>query len=54
MPLAILKRSVGELPLSFTLDDSMAMTPEFKLSKFPQRGRRRARLEERQCHAAER
>jgi cytochrome c-type biogenesis protein CcmH len=35
MPLAILKRSVGELPLSFTLDDSMAMTPEFKLSKFP-------------------
>ncbi|MGL6110906.1 MAG: c-type cytochrome biogenesis protein CcmI, partial [Rubrivivax sp.] len=36
MPLAILKRSVGELPLSFTLDDNMAMTPEFKLSKFAQ------------------
>ena len=34
MPLAILKRSSGDLPLSFTLDDSMAMTPEFKLSAF--------------------
>ncbi len=35
MPLAILKRTAADLPLSFTLDDSMAMTPEFKLSKFP-------------------
>ena len=32
MPLAILKRSAAELPLSFTLDDSMAMSPELKLS----------------------
>ena len=35
MPLAILKRSAAELPLSFTLDDSMAMTPQMKLSSFP-------------------
>ena len=34
MPLAILKRTVAELPITFTLDDSMAMSPEMKLSKF--------------------
>lgn len=34
MPLAILKRSAAELPLQFTLDDSMAMTPQLKLSSF--------------------
>jgi cytochrome c-type biogenesis protein CcmH len=34
IPLAILKRSAAELPLSFTLDDSMAMSPELKLSGF--------------------
>lgn len=35
MPLAILKRTVAELPITFTLDDSTAMSPEMKLSKFP-------------------
>ena len=36
MPLAILRRSAGELPFDFSLDDSMAMTPEMKLSSFGQ------------------
>lgn len=36
MPLAIVRRSAAELPIRFTLDDSSAMTPEFRLSKFPQ------------------
>jgi cytochrome c-type biogenesis protein CcmH len=35
MPLAILKRKVSDLPLSFSLDDSSAMSPEMSLSKFP-------------------
>jgi cytochrome c-type biogenesis protein CcmH len=34
IPLAILKRSAADLPLNFTLDDSMAMSPELKLSGF--------------------
>ncbi len=34
LPLAILKRSAAELPLNFTLDDNMAMSPELKLSGF--------------------
>ena len=35
MPLAILKRKASELPITFTLDDSTAMSAELKLSKFP-------------------
>ncbi len=34
MPLAIVRRTAGELPVRFTLDDSTAMTPEMRLSKF--------------------
>lgn len=34
MPLAILKRKASELPITFTLDDSTAMSGELKLSKF--------------------
>jgi cytochrome c-type biogenesis protein CcmH len=32
MPLAILRRQAGELPIRFTLDDSLAMSPEMRLS----------------------
>ena len=35
MPLAILKRKVSDLPLTFLLDDSTAMSGEMRLSKFP-------------------
>lgn len=35
MPLAILRRKASELPITFTLDDSTAMSQEMRLSKFP-------------------
>ncbi|MCW8929587.1 MAG: hypothetical protein OQL19_05035 [Gammaproteobacteria bacterium] len=35
MPLAIVSRKAGELPLETQLDDSMAMMPQMSLSQFP-------------------
>jgi cytochrome c-type biogenesis protein CcmH len=36
MPLAIIRTTASELPKTFTLDDSLAMSPMMKISDFPE------------------
>jgi cytochrome c-type biogenesis protein CcmH len=36
MPVAVVRASAAELPFNFTLDDSLAMSPDRKLSQFPE------------------
>ncbi len=36
MPLAVQRARVGDLPLDFVLDESMAMTPQMSLARFPE------------------
>lgn len=36
VPLAMMRRTVADLPLEFSLDDAMAMAPNFRISQYPE------------------